>query len=177
MNQWKWWLVALSLIVSNGIGFGLFAVERSKHAVAGASTETLAKRMAIAEIETEKLKQEQRRIIDKASHMTRRLKVRTAKAATRNASSVFLESVPYVGIAAMLAVTAADLHDACETMKDIDSLHASMGLEPTDAKEVCGLTIPSAKHVSSRVKKQCGRSKDCEPPEASLEDDMAREGK
>lgn len=177
MNQWKWWLVVLSFVVSNGIGFGLLAIERSKHAAAGESTETLARRMAIAEVETERLKQEQRRIVDKASHMTRRLKVRTVKAATRNASSVFLESVPYIGIAAMLAVTAADLHAACETMKDIDSLHASMGLEPADAKEVCGLTVPSAKHVSSQVKKQCGRPKDCEPLEAGLEEAIGREGK
>jgi hypothetical protein len=38
----------------------------------------------------------------------------TAQTATRNASSVVVEAIPYLGIAAMLGVTTYDLKDSCD---------------------------------------------------------------
>jgi hypothetical protein len=170
MSQWKWWLVVTGLILSSGTGFGLFALERSKHVEGNGSTEVLSKRLAATEIEVEKLRLERQRIVEKASGMTRRLKVRTVKAATRNASGVFVEAVPYAGIPLMLAVTAADLYDACETMKEINALHASIGLEATDTDKVCGLSVPSFKQLSSKIKRHCGKSEECNAPDTKLND-------
>lgn len=177
MDQWKWWLVVSGFVVSNGIGFGLFAREHSKHSVVSESTEALSKRLAATEVEMEKLKLERHRIVVKTSDMTRRLKLRTAKAATRNASGVVIEAVPYAGIPLMLAVTAADLYDACEIMKEINTLHASIGLESNDINKVCGLSIPSFKQLRDKIKRHCGKSKECDVPDAKLDDVVSQDGK
>lgn len=75
--------------------------------------------------------------------MTGKLAARTVKGAVRNASGVLTEAIPYVGVAAMLAITAADLNDACDTMKDINALHDTIGLAPAEDNRVCGLSVPT----------------------------------
>jgi hypothetical protein len=38
------------------------------------------------------------------------------------------EAVPYIGVGTMLAVTAMDIKDACDTMKDMDNLLIALGV-------------------------------------------------
>lgn len=84
-----------------------------------------------------------------------RIAKRTATAATRNASSVFAEAIPYLGIAAMLGVTAYDLKDSCDTIKDLHALDVAIdpakefGAEET---EICGLSVPTMDEVWQQVK-------------------------
>ena len=170
MSHWKWWLVVSGLVASNAVGFGLFAFERGKHTLVNGASEVMWKRLADAETEAETLKSEKRQLVEKARDMTSQLRRRTVRAATRNASSVLAESVPYAGIAVMLAVTASDLHDACETMKEIERLHAAMGLETTETKDVCGMSVPSIKNVFGKLKKHCGKFKECDAPVTDPED-------
>lgn len=84
-----------------------------------------------------------------------RIARRTATAATRNASSVVAEAIPYVGIAAMLAVTAYDLKDSCDTIKDLHAL--DVAIDPTkefgeQETAVCGLGVPTKDEVWQEVK-------------------------
>ena len=44
---------------------------------------------------------------------------RLARATARSTSSVFAESIPYVGITAIIGVTGLEIYNACETMKDL----------------------------------------------------------
>jgi hypothetical protein len=171
MRQWKWWMVVCTLIASNGVGFGLLAFERSKPAPVSESTESLSRRLAIAEAEAAALKNERHRIADQTKSMTRQLKARTVKTASRNVSSAVAEAVPYIGIPVMLAVTAADLYDACQTMKEIDALHRSIGLDIEETKDVCGMTVPSLKHVFGHVKKRCEKSKECSASNVTVTED------
>ena len=79
---------------------------------------------------------------------------RTVKAAARNAGAVVAEAVPYAGIAVIVAVTTADLYDACETMKDMRALGEAVELGvPNDqnTSHVCGMTVPDAKTIWSKV--------------------------
>ena len=84
-----------------------------------------------------------------------RIAKRTARTATRNASSVVAEAIPYVGIGAMLAVTAYDLKDSCDTIKDLHAL--DVAIDPTkkfsaEDAHVCGLSVPTKDEVWQQVK-------------------------
>jgi hypothetical protein len=92
-----------------------------------------------------------------------RIARRTAVAASRNASSVVAEAIPYLGIAAMLGVTAYDLKDSCDTIKDLHALDVAidpskeLGAEET---EVCGLRVPSKEEVWQSVKENSSEAWD-----------------
>ena len=84
-----------------------------------------------------------------------RIARRTMTAATRNATSVFAEAIPYLGIAAMLAVTAYDLKDSCDTIKDLHAL--DVAIDPTkefgpEENAICGLSVPTVDEVWQQVK-------------------------
>lgn len=85
----------------------------------------------------------------------KRIARRTVSAATRNASSVVAESIPYFGIAVMLAVTAADLNDSCNTIKDLHALDVAIdpnkAFSPDDS-EICGLKVPTPEETWEQVK-------------------------
>ena len=82
------------------------------------------------------------------------IKARTARAATRNAGGVIAESIPYLGIAAVIGITAWDLKDACATMKDMDTIKEAMGETPDDSmtRQVCEIELPTKEEVWETVK-------------------------
>lgn len=84
-----------------------------------------------------------------------RIARRTATAATRNASSVVAEAIPYLGIAAVLAVTTFDLKDSCDTIKDLHELDVAIDPSKEFGEEettVCGLSVPTKDEVWHQVK-------------------------
>jgi hypothetical protein len=82
---------------------------------------------------------------------TKRLAVRSASNAARNSTSAAAEAIPYVGIAIILGVTAWDLHDACETLKDANELNAAFGQAREDQETVCGITVPTKKEIIAKA--------------------------
>jgi hypothetical protein len=61
-------------------------------------------------------------------------------------ASIWAEALPYVGAGTILAVTAAEIYDACETLKDVEELRRGFDLEPSadgTSMKVCGLGLPS----------------------------------
>ena len=85
----------------------------------------------------------------KAQNITKRVALRTTKNISLNASSIFAESVPYLGIGVILAVTASDIYDGCETIKDSNELLSLFNAEELKRQEntVCGMDIPTEKEV------------------------------
>ena len=59
-------------------------------------------------------------------------------------------------------------------MKVIDKLHVSMGVETIETKDVCGMSVPSIKHIFGKVRKHCGRSKECDVPMTVPDDTISR---
>ena len=83
---------------------------------------------------------------------TKRLATRSAVNAARNLSSVPAEAIPYIGIGIVVGVTALDIYDACETLKEINVLNAGFGGELEDQDKVCGLKVPTHQQVIAKVK-------------------------
>lgn len=80
------------------------------------------------------------------------LEARLATGVSRNLAAIPAESIPYVGVAVVLAVTAADLKDACATMKDFNTLLVELGRGEKDP-DFCGRKVPSREEVWADVKK------------------------
>ena len=92
------------------------------------------------------------------SKITKRIMTRTSIGAARNLASVPVEAIPTVGVAAVVGVTAFELKEACETMKDMNELNALMGIEvlseieaSIEEKIVCSMEVPSADEVMDQV--------------------------
>jgi hypothetical protein len=89
-----------------------------------------------------------------AKKMSKRLATRAVVNATRNSTSIFAESIPYIGVAVVLGVTALDLRDTCETLKDMNEVNAAFDLEPEDQTKVCGIHVPTKAEVLVKVKSE-----------------------
>lgn len=87
-----------------------------------------------------------------AQKISKRLVTRSLVNATRNSSSVFAESIPVFGVAIVLGVTALDLHDACETLKDMNELNATFQLDQEEVTKVCGMKVPTKAEAISKAK-------------------------
>jgi hypothetical protein len=72
-----------------------------------------------------------------------RISKRTVSNAFNNALDAPAEAVPVLGAAAMLALTASDIIDDCQTLKDLNDLNISFEQEQEDETAVCGLKVPS----------------------------------
>lgn len=64
-----------------------------------------------------------------ARRFGRSLVARSQRVAARSIAAIPAESLPYIGVAAILAGTAYELYAMCETLKDLDSLYASLEIE------------------------------------------------
>jgi hypothetical protein len=84
---------------------------------------------------------------DTAATVHRRL----AKGVSRNLAALPAESVPYLGIGVTLAVTSLDLYDACQTMKDFNTLLTMMG-QGQENPELCGQKVPTMDQVLSSAR-------------------------
>lgn len=97
------------------------------------------------------------------SETTNRVSRRIARATARSTGSVAAESIPYVGIGVIVAVTAWEIQDACETMKDLHELNVAFdpnaGNDP-DHAEVCGAQVPSKEEIITTVKESPGKAWD-----------------
>lgn len=83
--------------------------------------------------------------------ISKRMATRAVANASRNLSAIFAESVPYLGAAVVLTVTALDIQDACESLKDVNALNAAYALEPQDQATVCGQKVPTLDDVKDSL--------------------------
>ncbi|TXI70918.1 MAG: hypothetical protein E6Q49_10885 [Limnohabitans sp.] len=80
---------------------------------------------------------------------------RLAKGISRNLASIPSEAVPFVGIGVTLAMTTMDIYDACQTMKDFNTLLQAMG-QGEENPDLCGQKVPTREEV---IKTTCDKAK------------------
>jgi len=90
---------------------------------------------------------ELKRISEIRSGIVKRISSRIGKRAVANAikntSSLALEAVPVVGVTAIVALTASDIYDDCQTLIDLNELNINFDHEKNDETIVCGMKVPS----------------------------------
>lgn len=80
---------------------------------------------------------------------------RATRTATRSVGSVFGEAVPYFGTAVIVGVTALEVKDLCDTLKDMDALRQAFNPDLAPSEEsttVCALEIPTREELWASVK-------------------------
>ncbi|PZQ99704.1 MAG: hypothetical protein DI533_03350 [Cereibacter sphaeroides] len=91
----------------------------------------------------------------KVSSVTKRVRERVARDASRNLGSIYGEALPYVGVGVIVGVTVWELSDACGTMNDMVTLEKeTLGREDSseDAQKVCGYKVPTRAEVWAAIK-------------------------
>jgi hypothetical protein len=58
-----------------------------------------------------------------------RLISRTKLVTTKSIAAIPAESVPFIGVAVLIADTGYELYAACETVRDLDQLYVDLGSE------------------------------------------------
>ena len=92
-----------------------------------------------------------------------RLAERSNKMARREVSGMAAEAVPYVGAAAIVGLTALEVSDLCEMMRDMNELHYSLepGARPSrEEPTVCSIKVPTRSVIWANAKEAPGKAFD-----------------
>jgi hypothetical protein len=60
-------------------------------------------------------------------------------------------AIPYVGAGVSVAMTAVDVQQGCESVKDLNAMNREMNLDTEDEAAVCGLSVPTKDQVIADV--------------------------
>ncbi len=93
------------------------------------------------------LAESKRKAALKTQELAARSKARMARTVARNTGALAGEAVPGLGLVVAVGVTALDVVDACETLKDWNASLAAQEQAPLDTTSVCGVRVPSSKEV------------------------------
>jgi hypothetical protein len=89
-----------------------------------------------------------------------RLASRTKRVAAKSIAAIPAESIPFIGVAVLIADTGYELYAACETVSDLDQLYGELGIEddmPDDVMHsVCDPELPEAGDVWAGVVEKSG---------------------
>ena len=85
---------------------------------------------------------------------------RTKRVAAKSIAAIPAESIPFIGVAVLIADTGYELYAASETVKELDQLYVDLGMEdetPDDAMHsVCDPALSDAGEVWDGVVEKSG---------------------
>ncbi|PSJ16433.1 hypothetical protein [Nitrosomonas supralitoralis] len=84
--------------------------------------------------------------------VSQRIASRSIAGATRNIASLPGETIPILGTTLIIGVTAWDILDSCEDLKDLNKLNSAFKHPLEDQDVVCGIEIPTKEEVMAEVK-------------------------
>ena len=80
---------------------------------------------------------------------------RTAKTTAKSVASIPLESIPYIGVATILGITAYEIKSACDNKKDMEKLYGELGILDNNKvntfDDVCNLKTPTKEEILSKL--------------------------
>ncbi|NRP50640.1 Chromosome partition protein Smc [Aliiroseovarius sp. xm-v-201] len=95
----------------------------------------LSRRLSNLEVQVDELDGPLR---ERVSAINERLARRTSRMISTNTSSMAIEAVPYVGVAAIVGVTFMEVRDACLTLADTREMSELLSGEPEAEVPACG---------------------------------------
>lgn len=84
-----------------------------------------------------------------------RISKRAVIASSRNVGAMAGEAVPYIGVAVIVGVTALELDDLCDTLKDMNALKRAVSVSEShdeDEKTICAVRVPSKRELWETMK-------------------------
>lgn len=170
-----WRPVALAIVVITTVD-GAYAQEATtvRADIQGADTEKTALEEKVISLEKANraledrvlaLEGQNRALNAKADHWEKRLQIaRTAGRqlsfsmarrvlwnVTRHIAGMSGTSIPYVGAGVSVAMTAVDVQQGCESLKELNVMNREMALDAEDESKVCGLSVPTKDQVIASV--------------------------
>lgn len=97
---------------------------------------------------TKKLTSNRKLVKETTTKVTKRLGV----SVLRNIKTLPSKAAPYLGAVVLVASTTADIHDACQIVKDMNQMLKAIE-EDEEKNEICGQNVPSVDEVKASVKK------------------------
>jgi len=89
-----------------------------------------------------------------------RLTRRTKRVAAKSIAAIPAESIPFIGVAVLIADTGYELYAACETITDLDQLYEDLGMAEEVADDavhsVCDPRLPDAGEIWDGVVEKPG---------------------
>jgi hypothetical protein len=70
---------------------------------------------------------------------------------SRNVSTMAGTSIPYIGVGVSVAMTALDIKDGCESLKELNEMNRAMNLEKENESHVCTMQVPAKEEVIAQV--------------------------
>ncbi|WP_296763400.1 hypothetical protein [Sediminimonas sp.] len=99
-----------------------------------------------------------RKIVRKqVTRTSQRIAKRVSVTSARNVASIAGEALPVVGVGVIVAGTAWEINEACQTMQDLDQLDRSFNTDTTiDTGKVCGIEVPDRAAVWRTIRDSPG---------------------
>ena len=80
--------------------------------------------------------------------------------AAKSIAAIQAESIPFIGVAVLIADTGYELYAACETVKDLDELYSELGVQGEESDNaihtVCNPELPDAEEIWDGVVESSG---------------------
>jgi hypothetical protein len=124
----------LSLLASNVLTLTSFGFNAALSGVLAGTlgvrtvTDTLSQRLRSTETRLAKASATQRQRQAAARRFGQSLVARSRRVAARSIAAIPAESLPYVGVAAIIAGTGYELYAMCQTLTDLDRLYRELGV-------------------------------------------------
>lgn len=122
-----------------------------------------SKEAALAEMVNAKVlyRGEQRVIKEVVADAAERVGARTTKIIKADISGMVGQAIPYLGAVAVVAVTAYDLDQSCELMKELHELDVAFNPDHAiNEREVCGMQVPTVDEILEKAKAAPGAALD-----------------
>jgi DNA anti-recombination protein RmuC len=94
-----------------------------------------------------KLKTESARKAEAVQKASKRMATRSVAGATRNITSLAGQAIPLFGTTLIVGVTAWDIHDFCQNIKDLNELSDVFEHHLEDQDTVCGMEVPTKEKI------------------------------
>lgn len=144
-------VLTLTSVAFNAALSGLVGSALGIQTVAGVMNQRLAGKEKV-------IKQQRASAVKRKSAVKRfggRLSNRTRRVATRSIAAIPGEAIPYLGVAVLIAGTTYELYEACQSVRDLETLYKELGLDeapPEDAiSAACDPQLPDASEVWEQI--------------------------
>jgi hypothetical protein len=90
-----------------------------------------------------------------------RISKRAMVTSSREVGSMAGEALPYIGVAVIVGVTALELKDLCDTLKDMSELQRAVSPETSPSEEektICAIKVPTRQELWEKVKASPGKA-------------------